>query len=91
MSSDSNEGSLPRQVGVKLVLKVDEGSVVERVEFDVTENRGREVGTDLGSLLADVDNALLTLPCVSDTGQRACREDKQGKEGRRTTGAGFNV
>ena len=61
MSSDSNQRSLPCQVGMKLVLKINEGCVVESVEFDISEDSTGEVRANLRSFLADVDGTLLPL------------------------------
>jgi len=47
MSSDSNQRSLPRQVGMELVLEINEGGVVESIEFDISEDSTGEVRSDL--------------------------------------------
>jgi len=46
---------------MKLVLKIDEGGVVESVEFDISEDSTGEVRANLRSFLADVDGTLLPL------------------------------
>ena len=57
--ADSDEGALAGEVGVQLVLEVDEGGVAERGELDVAEDGRGEVGADLGRLGRDADDALL--------------------------------
>lgn len=54
MRPHSDERPLPRQVGMKLVLQVDEGGVGELVEGDAAEDGRGKVGSDGCRLLAGI-------------------------------------
>ncbi len=58
---DRDEGTLPGQVGVELVLQVDEARVAELVKLDVAEDGRGKVRADLGRLGLDADRSLLAL------------------------------
>lgn len=50
MSADCDEGTLPREVLVELILKRDEAVVTFLVEVDVTKDCAGDVWSDLGGL-----------------------------------------
>ena len=52
MRTDGDEGALPREVLVQLVLESDEGLVSGLVEVDIAEYGPREVGADASGLRA---------------------------------------
>lgn len=58
---DRDEGALPGQVGVELVLQVDKARVAELVKLDVAEDGRGKVRADLGRLGLDADRSLLAL------------------------------
>lgn len=61
MRPDRDEGALPGQVGVELVLQVDKARVAELVKLDVAEDGRGKVRADLGRLGLDADRSLLAL------------------------------
>ena len=61
MRPDRNEGALPGQVGVELILQVDKARVAKLVKLDVAEDGRGKVRSDLGRLGLDADRSLLAL------------------------------